>query len=58
MRGLYSTLYEHESGTIGENDKKNIEAFEMWCYRRILKIMWINKVSNTEALVGRYGKLQ
>ena len=27
-----------------------IRAFEMWCYRRLLKIRWTDRVSNEEVL--------
>ena len=30
--------------------KKKITAFEMWCYRRILKISWTNTITNEEVL--------
>ena len=30
--------------------KKRVDAFEMWCYRRMLKISWKEKVSNIEVL--------
>jgi len=29
---------------------KTINAFEQWCYRRMLKISWKDKVSNAEVL--------
>ncbi len=28
-----------------------IEAFEMWCYRRLLRIPWTAKESNAEVLI-------
>lgn len=27
-------------------EEMRIEAFEMWCYRRILKVKWVDKVMN------------
>ena len=30
--------------------QKKINAFEMWCYRRMMKISWKDKISNTEVL--------
>lgn len=33
----------------------NVEAFEMWCYRKLLKISWTDKVKNEEVL-RRIGK--
>ena len=29
---------------------KRLSAFEMWCYRRMLRISWTEKVSNEEVL--------
>ena len=31
-------------------EKRRLEAFEMWCYRRMLKISWMDKVTNVEVL--------
>ena len=31
-------------------EKARIEAFEIWCYRRMSKIKWIDIVSNEEVL--------
>ena len=30
--------------------RSRVDAFEMWCYRRMLKISWKDKVSNKEVL--------
>ena len=35
--------------------EKKIEAFEMWIYRRLLKISWVDQVTNDEVL-RRVGK--
>ncbi|KAI5715825.1 hypothetical protein M8J77_023140 [Diaphorina citri] len=43
-------LYGCETWTIGEADRKHIEAFEMWCFRRTLKIIWSDRISNEEVL--------
>lgn len=48
-------LYGVEAWTLTEAMCKKLEAFEMWTYRRILKIPWIAKVTNTEVL-RRMGK--
>ena len=31
-------------------EKSRVEAFEMWCYRRMMEIKWIDRVSNEEVL--------
>ncbi|KAL1446687.1 hypothetical protein WDU94_006588 [Cyamophila willieti] len=43
-------LYGCETWTISEKDKKHLEAFEMWCFRRTLKITWCDKITNEEVL--------
>ncbi|KAL0838470.1 hypothetical protein ABMA28_016600 [Loxostege sticticalis] len=43
-------LYGCESWTIKEDLRKRVEAFEMWAYRRMLSISWIDKVTNDEVL--------
>ena len=43
-------LYGMESWTITDSLLKRLEAFEMWVYRRLLKISWVEKVRNTEVL--------
>jgi hypothetical protein len=41
-------LYGLEAWTIGKTDYKRIEAFKKWCWRRVLKIEWREKVRNEE----------
>ena len=48
-------MYGSETWTINSSDKKRIEAFEMWCYRRMLKIRWVDHVTN-EAVLSRIGE--
>ena len=43
-------LYGSETWTISPVEKRRIEAFEMWCYRRMLKVRWVDKVLNEEVL--------
>ena len=40
--------YASETWTYNSNIKNKINAFEMWCYRRILKIAWTDKITNEE----------
>jgi hypothetical protein len=44
-------LYGAETWTLRAVDKKNLESFEMWCWRRIEKISWIDHVRNEEVLL-------
>ena len=42
--------YGCESWTWNTAMYKKVDAFEMWCYRRILKINWFDGVTNAEVL--------
>ena len=43
-------MYGAEAWTLTKPLEKNIEAFEMWCMRRIARISWKEKVTNKEVL--------
>ena len=43
-------LFGCETWTIGKEDEQRIQAFEMWLYRRMLKIKWTEKKTNEEVL--------
>ena len=38
--------YGSESWAMTKNDRKRVDAFEMWCYRRLLRVSWREKRSN------------
>jgi hypothetical protein len=40
-----------ETGTVGAVDQKQLESFEMWCWRRMEKIIWTDHVRNEEVLL-------
>ena len=42
--------YGCESYTIKKAECQRIEAFEMWCWRRLLKVPWIARTSNQSML--------
>lgn len=57
---IWSTAtYACETWTLKEKDKKRIEAFEMWIWRRSQGISWRDRVTNEEVLkrVGETRKL-
>uniref|UniRef100_A0A8D8M6B7 Uncharacterized protein n=1 Tax=Cacopsylla melanoneura TaxID=428564 RepID=A0A8D8M6B7_9HEMI len=39
-------LYGVESWTLTEATTNRLEAFEMWIYRRILRISWMDRITN------------
>lgn len=48
---IFSTLlYGAECWTVNKAEIKKLNAFEMWTYRRILKIPWTDRVRNEEVL--------
>ena len=44
-------LYGAETWTFRAVDQKHLESFEMWCSRRIGKIIWIEHVRNEKVLL-------
>jgi hypothetical protein len=42
------TLYGSEAWNIRKVEQKRLEAFETWCWRRMLKIKWTDKIRNEE----------
>ena len=46
-----NALYAAETWTLTSTDVKRLEAFEMWCWRRMLKINWMDKVTNEDVLM-------
>jgi hypothetical protein len=41
-----TALYAAETWTLRTVDQKHLESFEMWCWRRIEKISWTDRVRN------------
>lgn len=43
-------LYGMEAWTLTEETMRRINAFELWLYRRILRIPWVDHITNDEVL--------
>ena len=43
-------LYGCESWTIKKTERQRIVAFELWCWRRLLKVPWTARGSNQSVL--------
>ena len=43
-------MYGCESWTIEKAEHRRIDAFEMWCWRRLLRVPWIPRRSNQSIL--------
>ena len=42
--------YGCESWTIKKGERQRIDAFELWCWRRLLRILWTARRSNQSTL--------
>jgi len=43
-------LYAAETWTLMHTDRRRLEAFEIWIWRRMEKISWLDKVTDEEVL--------
>ena len=43
-------MYGCESWTIKKSERRRIDAFELWCWRRLLRVPWTAKRSNQSIL--------
>ena len=43
-------MYGYESWTTKKAEQRRIDAFELWCWRRLLRIPWIARRSNQSIL--------
>ena len=39
-------MYRCESWTVKKAERQRIEAFELWCWRRLLRVLWTARRSN------------
>ena len=39
-------MYGYESWTIKKTEHRRIDAFELWCWRRFLRVPWTARISN------------
>ena len=47
---LYIVMYGYESWTIKKVECQRIDAFELWCWRRLLRVPWTARRSNQSIL--------
>ena len=43
-------MYGCESWTVKKAERQRIDAFELWCWRRLLRVPWIARKSNLSIL--------
>ena len=42
--------YGCESWTVKKAEHRRIDAFELWCWRRLLRVLWTSRISNQSIL--------
>ena len=45
-------IYGYESWTIKKAECQRIDAFELWCWRRLFRVPWTARRSNQSILKG------
>ena len=48
--GFPAVMYGCESWTIKKAERQKIDAFELWCWRRLLRVPWTARRSNQSIL--------
>ena len=43
-------MYGWESWTVKKAERRRIDAFELWCWRRLLRVPWASRRSNQSIL--------
>ena len=43
-------MYGYESCTVKKAERRRIDAFELWCWRRLLRVPWTARRSNSSIL--------
>ena len=43
-------MYGFENWTVKKAERRRIDAFELWCWRRLLRVPWIARISNLSIL--------
>ena len=48
---IFLVMYECESWTVKKAEHRRINAFELWCWRRLLRVPWTAGRSNQSILM-------
>ena len=43
-------MYGYENWTVKKAERRRIDAFELWCWRRLLRVPWTARKSNQSIL--------
>ena len=41
-------MYGYESWSIKKAERQRIDAFELWCWQRLLRVPWTARISNPD----------
>jgi len=54
------TYYGCETWTLGKNKRAKLTSFEMWCWRRMMRVPWTAKKTNEPSMaqIGKYPTLE
>ena len=47
---VFPVMYGCESWTVKKAERRRIDAFELWCWRRLLRVLWTARRSNQSIL--------
>ena len=47
---FHVVMYGCESWTVKKAERRRIDAFELWCWRRLLRVPWTARISNQSIL--------
>ena len=52
VKAMVSTvvMYGCESWTVKKGERRRIDAFELWCWSRLLRVPWTARTSNQSTL--------
>ena len=50
VKALPVVMYGYESWTVKKAESRRIDAFEVWCWRRLLRVPWTARRSNQSIL--------
>jgi len=52
--------YGCETWTLGKNKRAKLTSFEMWCWRRMMRVPWTAKKTNEPSMaqIGKYPTLE
>ena len=47
---VFPVMYGYESWAVKKDESQRIDAFELWCWERLLRVTWVPKGLNQSIL--------